>query len=175
MYPRLGTFVLIRPAHTFYERINISRAAVSRSVTPHSSMRFSSLSLLSATLRYRLPEGPPGSVAPSTSTCLARRVLPSCVKPWKVRREMSIPLFLARNLTIRSVRSSAPSPIRNRRKGLSAPRLSTSLLPLYHSSKSSILRMPPHTGVDRDVLRQRDVALGVKVGSVIDYLGDRVA
>ena len=24
MYPRLGTFVLIRPAHTFYERINIT-------------------------------------------------------------------------------------------------------------------------------------------------------
>ena len=61
---------------------NISRAAVSRSATPHFSMRSSSLSLLSATLRYRLPEGPPGSVAPSTSTCLARRVLPSCVKPW---------------------------------------------------------------------------------------------
>ena len=54
-----------------------------------------------------------------------------------------MPVFSARNLTIRSVRSSAPRPMRNRRSGLRESRLWPSVFSPYHSSKSSMRSMPP--------------------------------
>ena len=68
--------------------------------------------------------------------------MPSYANPWKVNSEISIPLFSARYLTIRSVLSSAPRPIRNSRSGLRESRLWPSVFSPYHSSKSSMFSIP---------------------------------